>query len=95
MAMAAVEISVTEAARGFSDCVNRVAYRGETFRLRRGGRTVAELRPAATGLRLGDLPALLAAAPRLGAEEAKAFAREVDRARGALNRRGLGDPWAS
>ena len=31
--MAGIEISVTEAARGFSDCVNRVAYRGETFRV--------------------------------------------------------------
>ena len=92
--MAGIEISVTEAARGFSDCVNRVAYRGETFRLRRGGRAVAELRPAAAGLRLGDLPGLLAGAPRLGVEDARTFVRDIERARNTLNRKGLRDPWA-
>ena len=36
-------LSVTEAARNFSDLVNRAFYQGSHFRLTRGGRAVAEL----------------------------------------------------
>ena len=38
-------LSVTEAARGFSDLVNRVRYRGETAVLTKNGRAVARLVP--------------------------------------------------
>ncbi len=41
------KISVTEAARNFSDLVNRVYYKGETFVIERGGGPVCEILPAA------------------------------------------------
>ena len=40
-------ISVTEAARNFSDCVNRARYQGITFILHRNGVPVARLIPEA------------------------------------------------
>jgi antitoxin (DNA-binding transcriptional repressor) of toxin-antitoxin stability system len=41
----AVSISVTEAARNFSDCVNRVRYQGTTFILHKNGVAVARMVP--------------------------------------------------
>ena len=41
-----VDLSVTEAARNFSDCVNRVRYQGTTFVLHKNGVPVARLVPA-------------------------------------------------
>jgi antitoxin (DNA-binding transcriptional repressor) of toxin-antitoxin stability system len=41
-------ISVTEAARNFSDCVNRTRYQGVTFILHRNGVPVARLVPEST-----------------------------------------------
>lgn len=38
-------ISVTEAARNFADCVNRVYYQNLTFVLERNGEAVARLAP--------------------------------------------------
>jgi antitoxin (DNA-binding transcriptional repressor) of toxin-antitoxin stability system len=39
-------ITATELARNLSDILNRVRYRGESFRVERNGEVVAELRPA-------------------------------------------------
>ncbi len=39
-------ISVTEAARIFSDLMNRVRYRGESFVVERGGKPICEIIPA-------------------------------------------------
>jgi antitoxin (DNA-binding transcriptional repressor) of toxin-antitoxin stability system len=52
--MEAISLSLTEVVRGFSEYVNRVAYRGERFILLRGRKPIAELRPIPTGLRLGE-----------------------------------------
>jgi prevent-host-death family protein len=53
------EISATDAARRFSEVVNRVRYRNETFVVKRGGEPVCEivpLRPAMiTGRELVEL----------------------------------------
>ena len=43
--MKPVSISVTEAARNFSDCINRVRYQGTTFLLHKNGVEVARLAP--------------------------------------------------
>jgi prevent-host-death family protein len=43
--MAAIEISVTEASRNFSDCINRVRYRGVSFVLMKNGVAVARIVP--------------------------------------------------
>ena len=43
--MKTVSISVTEAARNFSDCINRVRYQGVTFVLHKNGTPVARIEP--------------------------------------------------
>ena len=88
-------VSVTEAVRHFSEYVNRVAYRHETFLLSRGRKAMAELRPVPRGRRLGDLPRLLASLPRLSVREADTFAKDVTRARASVKREKVKDPWAS
>ncbi len=88
-------ISVTEAARNFADIVSRVFYRGERFVLERGGRPVARLVPVPRGGRLGDLPALLEAVPRLSIQDAQALGRDVREARESLPELGDEDPWES
>jgi antitoxin (DNA-binding transcriptional repressor) of toxin-antitoxin stability system len=88
-------VSMTDFARRLADHVNRVAYRGETFRVVRGGRPVAELRPARTGRSLSELPSLAASLPRLASEQVTEFARDLEAARADLVRRAFRDPWAT
>ena len=88
-------ISVTEAARNFADIVSRVFYRGEQFVLERGGRPVARLIPVPRGGRLGDLPGLLEAVPRLSVAEAEALGRDMNEARDSLPELRDEDPWES
>ena len=40
------EISASEAARSFSEIMNRVRYRGESFIVERGGKPICEIVPA-------------------------------------------------
>ena len=57
-------LTATEAARGFSELLNRVRYRGESFIIERGGVAIGELRPAAPVRFTGpDLLALLRSLP--------------------------------
>ncbi len=65
--MSTTVLNVTEIARNFSEYISRVAYRRERFVLRKGRRVMAELRPVREGRKLGELGALMAALPRLGA----------------------------
>ena len=39
-------ISATEAVRSFSELMNRVRYRGESFLVERGGKAICEIHPA-------------------------------------------------
>jgi antitoxin (DNA-binding transcriptional repressor) of toxin-antitoxin stability system len=39
-------VTATEAARKFSEILNRVAYKGESFVVERGGRPICEISPA-------------------------------------------------
>ena len=59
-------VSATEAARNFSELLNRVHYRKETYVVERGGRAVCEIRPAyeVTGFKGTDLARLLASLPQ-------------------------------
>jgi len=88
-------VSVTQAARHFADYINRVVYRGDRFLLLRGNRPVAELGPVPAARRLGDLPTIMAALPRLTAEEAEGFARDIEASRVELAHAGVRDPRAS
>lgn len=71
------EATVTDVLRHFADYINRVAYRGESFVLLRGGKPIAHLSPVPSGGRLGDLPALLASLPRLTENDAREFADDL------------------
>jgi hypothetical protein len=88
-------VSVTEMVRGFSDYVNRVAYRRERFILLKGRKPVADLRPLAEGLPLGELEGALRTLPPLSADEAADFAADLEIARAQLQREGMRDPWQS
>jgi len=73
-------ISATDAVRHFSDLLNTIRFRGESYTIERGGKPVASFGPAAlpVSVRLKDLPALLKELPSLNADT-KNFARDVQR----------------
>ena len=54
-----LRISATETARRFSELMNRVRYRGESFVVERGGKPICEILPVQppkfTGRELADL----------------------------------------
>lgn len=62
---AAHTLSATQAARTFSDLLNRVRYRGEAFVIERGGEPVCEISPVKLPRFTGaDLAALLRSLPK-------------------------------
>ena len=57
-------VTATEAARKFSEILNRVAYKGETFVVERGGRPVCEIAPPnPEGVSTRELVEILKSAP--------------------------------
>jgi len=88
-------VTVTELARHFAEYVNRVAYRRESFALVRGKRPLAELRPLPVGVRVSELPTLIASLPRLSEAEAAAFAADLAAADEEHASAGLRDAWPS
>jgi len=84
-------ISVTEAARKFSDCVNRVRYQNVTFVLLKNGSPVARLVPDSEKVCSNrDLAAILRR-NELPADEARAWYRDLHAARRAL--KAPADKW--
>ncbi len=77
-------ISVTEAARNFADCVNRVHYQNVTFVLLRNGSPVARLVPDAERACTGRMLAEALAKIKLPDDEASAWRRDLHTARKAL-----------
>jgi len=84
-------ISVTEAARNFADCVNRVRYQNVTFVLLKNGTPVARLVPEEPGpeqkrKNTGSARELAAALREfdLSPEEARAWSRDLRAARRKL-----------
>ena len=86
--MKTVIISVTEAARNFSDCVNRAHYANTRFDLVRNGEPVASIVPSRTKRRSGKTQAQMLREAlgkfRLGKEEADAWLRDLEAARAGL-----------
>ena len=82
-------MSATEAARNFSELLNRVRYRGESFIIERSGVSIGELRPAAPPRLTGaDLVALLRSLPAVDED----FLRTVEET--ARNQPPVpGSPW--
>lgn len=80
----AITISVTEAARNFSDLINRVNYQGQTFLLTRGGKVVARLAGTERIITGAESAQLWQQRPRLDPEDAKQWERELAEDRAAL-----------
>ena len=82
--MRKTNISVTEAARNFADCVNRAHYQNVTFVLLKNGSPVARLVPdnekTCTGRELAEALGRM----ELPAAEASAWHRDLRNARKAL-----------
>jgi prevent-host-death family protein len=82
--MKTTPISVTEAARNFADCVNRVRYQNMTFVLLKNGDPVARLVPAeervCTGRDLAEALPGVEPAP----ENFRAWRKDLQRARKML-----------
>lgn len=86
------DISATDAARRFSDLLNRARYRGESFTIVRGGEAVARLSPPdrPEGPTLTSLSNALRAAPAPD----DAFADDLEEIQRAQPGPGAG-PWDS
>jgi len=86
--MKPVPISVTEASRNFSDCINRARYKGTSFILQKGGVPVARIEPAETQPRKGsELAAALKQAVEgvhVGVDGATSWLHDLEQARGSL-----------
>jgi len=77
-------ISVTEAARNFADCVNRVHYQNVTFVLLKNGTPVARLVPDKKKTCLGRDLAETLSGIKLSRDEVKAWRRDLRNARKIL-----------
>jgi antitoxin (DNA-binding transcriptional repressor) of toxin-antitoxin stability system len=77
-------ISVTEAARNFSDFVNRVHYQNQTYVLLKNGVPFARLVPETTKRCTGRDLANALARTRLSTEEARGWHRDLKAARAIL-----------
>ncbi len=84
-------ITATEAARNFSDLLNRVRYRGESFTIERSGEVVAQIiAPPQTRKSTGaDLSRLLAEFPLPDDE----FANDIRQIIKEQPIADLSDPW--
>lgn len=79
-----ISISVTDAARGFSDLINRIRYRGESATLLKGGKPVARIVPAGKICTGKELAAVWPRLSRLGADEARMMERDLAASRRKL-----------
>jgi antitoxin (DNA-binding transcriptional repressor) of toxin-antitoxin stability system len=86
-------ISATEAARTFSELLNKVRYLGETIEIQRGRDIVARLVPPGPMkiISMSELNIFLASLPHLESEDAEAFAADL----ATIRHEPLspGDPW--
>ena len=84
--MKTVSISVTDAARNFSDCINRARYQGTTFILHKNGTPVARIVPEepATKPKTGSELAATLRGVDLTDEEFAQWRRDLEEARKAL-----------
>ncbi len=72
-------IPATNAARNFSDLINRVCYQGVSFEIERGNEVIARIVPAMTSatLSIADLDGQWAQLPRLDPEDAGLFETSI------------------
>lgn len=87
-------LTATEAARNFSEVLDRVSHKGASYDIRRGREVVARIvpaRPAPSRISVPELEVLLQRGPRLSSEEAGSFEKDVAALRRRL--RPPRDPW--
>lgn len=77
-------MTVTEAARHFSEFISRVHYRGESAMLLKGGKPVAKVLPVQKPRTGRDLAAVWSRLPHLSVKEAESFGRDVEESRSSL-----------
>jgi prevent-host-death family protein len=82
--MKKTSISVTDAARNFAECVNRVRYQNVTFVLLKNGTPVARLVPEKEKICLGRDLARALREVDLPTDEAVAWNRDLKKARKSL-----------
>ena len=75
------KVSATDVSRRMAGFLSRVAYRDEEFVIARGGKPVAELLSVPRGVRLGELPELLAVLPGLVPGDSERFGRDLNEMR--------------
>ena len=90
------KISATEAVRKFSEILSHVHYRGDSYTIIRGGKTMAAITPlpyeSESRIKtLGELSRLLAGIPKLG-DESEAFESDIQAALKELPAPPGGDP---
>lgn len=86
-------MTVTEAARNFSDVINRVYYQGKSFALVRNGSVVAHLTPPPPALTWLELSRIWSALPHIDPEDADAWAEEQTALRASMEL--PENPWDS
>jgi antitoxin (DNA-binding transcriptional repressor) of toxin-antitoxin stability system len=76
-------VSATEAARTFSELLNKVRYLGETIEIQRGRDIVARLVPPGPFkiISMSELNSFFASLPHLAPEDAEAFAADLTKIR--------------
>lgn len=87
-------ISTTDAINGFPDYLGRVVQNGESFVVMKDGHAVAEISPALREARLGDLPKIFAALPRLAVDDADQYAADLADIRASIPPPTNHGPWA-
>ena len=72
-------ISATNAARNFSDLINRVRYQGTSFEIERGNEVIARIVPAGTPviLSIAELNEQWTRLPRIDPEDAVLFEEDL------------------
>ena len=85
------EISVTEAARHFSELIGRVFYKGESALLLKGGKPMAKVIPVRRPKMGRELAKLWSKLPHLSHEDAIAFEHDLEEARKKIP--AVRNPW--
>ncbi|MCC8368568.1 antitoxin [Rickettsia endosymbiont of Polydrusus tereticollis] len=73
-------IRATEVVRSFSDIMNRVYYKGESFDIQKGHNIVARISPIENKppVPTGTLKEFLKNAPKLDPDDAEQFIKDID-----------------
>lgn len=73
------KVTATEAARQFSDLLNKIKYQGKSYEVMRGGETVARIVPVrpVSALKVAELSDFFAELPELPDDEIDAFEKDL------------------